>query len=295
MSVGINLRRAGVGMASTLAVVLAAPPVLAQTRTEAPPRTITVTVPVVSSIVYGPTRLIGLETPHTVRPGETMLSGRAWAGNLGGVSTIGGLAGALSSASVGLIADFGVMEGLQGQVQAGIGGSSAGMASVMGKYTLFNEAYGGAPLSLGVMARVSGTLPPVANLLRLNLTGTNLGVGFGLPISKSITDKLVVMAVPGLSFIGTTQGIVTSANLGLGADFAITDRFRALIDATLGVPSAGVVAAPAGTAFNAGLRYAFNDNLTTDLYFGIGGLQAITGLNLPVSVPALGLAANYRF
>jgi hypothetical protein len=276
-----------------VAGVVSALPAQAQRHTEVERRTIQIQVPVVSTLNYGPTRLIGLETPQALRPGVNMVQGALWANNLGAAT--GGLGNLLAGTNAGLIADVGVAEGLQVQVQAGLAGAGQGAASVMGKYIFLTEAYGGAPLSLGVLARAHGMLPSIANMAKFNFAGANLGVSFGLPVSKAITDRISVMAVPGLTFIGSTAGLTTAGNLGLGADFAITDRFRAMVDATIGVPSAGVIAVPAGNAFSAGLRYAISDALTTDLYLGIGGIGAVTGLALPITVPSLGLAAAYRF
>ena len=299
----IRLRRPGAGpfaLAAAVAVgsITTALPAQAQARTEQGRRTIVIQVPVVSSMNYGPTRLIGMETPQTLRPGINMVSGAVWANNLGatgGTPTGGALANLLTGISAGLIADFGVTEGLQMQVQGGLAGQGQGAVSAMGKYNLLNEAYGGSPLSLGVMARVNGMLPALSDILQLKLGNANLGVSFGVPVSKSITSRLVVMAVPGLSLIGTSNGLITTANLGLGADFAITDRFRALVDATIGSPSAGVVAVPTGNAFSAGLRYSISDAFTTDLYLGVGGARPVTGLSLPLTIPSVGLAASYRF
>lgn len=290
------IRRAGAGLtglAMVAGVTTAALPAHAQARTEVEHRTIQIMVPIVSSLTYGPTRLIGLETPQALQPGVSMIQGALWANNLG--ASVGGLGNLLAGANAGVIADFGVAQGLQMQVQAGLAGAGQGAAAVMGKYNVLTEAYGGAPLSLGILARVHGMLPSLANMLQLSFRGANLGVSFGVPVSKAITDRITVMAVPGLSFIGSTAGLVTTGNLGLGADVAITDRFRALIDANIGVPSAGIIAVPAGNAFSAGLRYSFSDAFTTDLYLGIGGLGAVTGLSLPITVPSLGLAAAYRF
>jgi len=296
MRKGINLRQTGAGLVSLamLAGITAALPAQAQTHTQKESRTIQIQVPVISQMNFGPTRLIGLEMPQTLRPGVNMVSGALWANNIG-ASISGGLGNLMSGMNLGLIGDFGLTEGLQLQVQAGLAGAGQGAASLMGKYSLMNEAYGGSPLSLGLMARVHGMLPTVSNLMAMNFAGANLGVSFGVPVSKAITDRITVLAVPGLSFLGASSGLVTSPNLGLGADFAISDRFRALIDANIGVPSAGVVAVPSGNAFSAGLRYSFSDAFTTDLYLGIGGLAPTTGLALPLTVPSLGLAGSYRF
>jgi len=292
----ICIRRSGAVVASlamVAGITATALPAHAQSRTQVEKRTIQIQVPIVSTMNFGPTRLIGLETPQVLQPGVNMVQGALWANNLG--ASTGGLGNILAGANAGVIADFGITNALQMQVQAGLAGAGQGAASVMGKYNFLNEAYGGAPLSMGVLARVHGMLPSLNNILNLNMSGANLGVSFGVPLAKSITDRLIVMAVPGLSFVGSTSGLVTTGNLGLGADFAITDRFRALVDANIGVPSAGIIAVPAGNAFSAGLRYSFSDAFTTDLYLGIGGIGGVTGLTLPISVPSLGLAAAYRF
>jgi hypothetical protein len=296
MRKGSCIRRSGAvvaGVAMVAGVTATALPAHAQARTEVERRTIQIQVPVVSAMNFGPTRLIGLETPQALQPGVNMIQGALWANNLG--ASTGGLGNILAGANAGVIADFGVMQGLQMQVQAGLAGAGQGAASVMGKYNMLNEAYGGSPLSLGILARVHGMLPSLSNIMQASLAGANLGVSFGVPVSKAITDRLTVLAVPGLSFIGSSAGLVTTGNLGLGADFAITDRFRALVDANIGVPSAGIIAVPAGNAFSAGLRYSFSDAFTSDLYLGVGGIGAVTGLTLPISVPSLGLAAAYRF
>jgi hypothetical protein len=296
MRKGICIRRSGAVVASlamVAGVTAAALPAQAQVRMQVERRTIQILVPIVSTINYGPTRLIGLETPQTLRPGTNMVQGALWANNLG--ANVGGLGNMLAGANMGVIADFGMTEAVQLQVQAGLAGAGQGAASVMGKYNFLNEAYGGAPLSLGVLARVHGMLPSLNNLIRFNFGGANLGLSLGVPVAKSVTDRLIVMAVPGLSFVGSTAGLVTTGNLGLGADYAITDRFRAMVDANIGVPSAGIIAVPAGNAFSAGLRYSFSDAFTSDLYLGIGGIGGVTGLALPITVPSLGLAAAYRF
>ncbi|MBC7543197.1 MAG: hypothetical protein H7338_10745 [Candidatus Sericytochromatia bacterium] len=307
MRTGFRLRGPGGGLLS-LAIVAGglavATPAQAQTRTETERRTVVIVVPIVSTMNYGPTRLIGLEAPQTLRPGVAMASGALWASNLGATgagiggantATGTGISNFFSGMNAGLIVDYGFAEGLQLQLQGGMAGQGQAALSAMGKYTLLNEAYGGAPLSLGLMARVHGMLPAISDIAKLNLGNANVGFTFGVPLSKAVTDRLVVMAVPGLTFIGGTTGLVTAANLGLGADFAITDRFRALVDASIGMPTAGIVAVPSGNAFSAGIRYAISDAFTTDLYLGIGGVRPVTGLSLPLTVPSLGLGASYRF
>lgn len=245
-----------------------------------------VQVPVMSTKAYGPTRLIGVELADTIRPGVTLVEGRLWANNLGALTGQPGM-------SAGVMANMGLNERLDVGLAAGIGMPNMIAVNANGKYLFMSEAYGGAPVSMAGYARLSLTNTSLTNKL-FALGTTAVGLTVAVPITKSLTDRITVTATPGMTFLASSAGVAPIGNLGLGVDIGITDRFRALVDTSLGTPISGLIAVPSNT-LNTALRYAFSSNLVSDLYFGFGTAPGLGGIQVPVNLPTVGLGTSYRF
>lgn len=279
--VSLGLFAGGVVLAGPTLPANAQAPEVRQDRED-----VTIQVPVMSTKAYGPTRLIGVELADTLRPGVTLIEGRLWANNLGALTGQPGM-------SAGLLADFGINDRLAVGLAAGFGMPNMASINANGKYLFMSEAYGGAPVSVAGYARMSLTNTSLTSNL-FSLGSTAVGLTLAVPITKSLTDRITVTAAPGLTFMASTAGVAPVGNLGIGVDVGITDRFRALVDTTLGTSISGLVAVPGGT-LNAALRYAFTSNLVSDLYFGFGTAPGIAGIQVPVNLPTVGLGTSYRF
>jgi hypothetical protein len=249
-------------------------------------RTVQVQIPGAAHRELG-SRLLTIETPSTLAPGMGMVEGLVWTNPVAGSGSA--LQNLVTGTGLTAIVDYGVADRTGIQVQAGLSGQGLGPIAVMGKYAFLSEGVDRAPLSVGAYARLHGNLPGIADLVTLNFGTASAGLTVGVPLSRTITDRLTVMAVPGLSLLATTRGMATTGNLGLAADFAISPGLRGILETRLG-------ALPAGSSpISAGLRYDFTSSLMADVFFGLGAMTPASGLGFGLALPSLGIGGYYKF
>lgn len=234
-----------------------------------------------------PTRMFSVEKAVTLAPGTSRVGANLQVGGLG-TTTGAGIAG-----GVNLRADMGVTQGLEaGLSVTGLGASGVsnllGQIELRGKADLTDTRLGMLPMSIGAQANVGGFA-----------TGggiSNANVGLGLPITVAFAPSFNATIAPGIGYAFAAGGLLPGgasptlmANgfvpaLGLGLDWALTDRLSALIDGNVNYTSGF------GGAGNLGLRYGFTEDWAADLSVGYQG-NVLSALN----AGTVGLGAYYAF
>jgi hypothetical protein len=230
----------------------------------------------------GPTRYFNVEKAATLQQGQDRLGASLQVGGLG-TSTGMGIAG-----GVNLRDDIGVTPNLEAGLNVqGLGASNGGSnlignIGINGKLGLTNFMMGNTPVS-------------VAGLATLGAAGVSGGLGsanvaIGVPLTAAFTPAFNLTVVPGIGYgfgnstAGTTSGGLTPA-IGLGADYAFSDRLSGLIDTNVGY-SNGFTSGGG----NVGVRYGFTDNFAADLFLGYQN-NPLSSLN----TGSVGLGGYYAF
>lgn len=282
------------GLAATVGAMLT-PAAFAQAMVTS---TNTVNVPVVRNTVPGPTRYWTVPRTDILAPGTNLVSADLLLGGTAASPIANSAAPAVGfgltanetslSAQLGLAPNF--------EMDAGLGYISStpwiGALNLGGKYGFMQEGSGGSIIGLAGWANLG---------LNSDANGvSNLSLQLGIPIQKTFliggAVPLAVTAMPDLNLAylganvpaGLASVNTSSLGLGLGADLGITDALHAIVDTNLGFPTAGLTT---DSAF--GVRYAFSQAFTGDLFVGYTALPAtVVG---PNSRTSLGIGGNWMF
>lgn len=241
-----------------------------------------------SSMIHqeaAPTRMFTVEKAVTLAPGTSRVGANLQVGGLGSSGGVG-LAG-----GVNLRADMGITRGLEaGLSVTGLGTNSLsnllGQIELRGKGDLTDVRLGMLPMSIGLQGNIGG--------FAAGGGFTNANVGLGLPITVAFSPSFNATIAPGIGYGFAAGGITTGTPtlmasgflpaLGLGLDWALTDRLSALIDGNVNYSSGF------GGAGSLGLRYGFTDDWAADLSVGYQG-NVLSALN----AGTVGLGAYYAF